>query len=733
MGSARRTADLISEMALLIVDDEESNRDMLSRRFERQGFEVTLAEDGPQALESIRNRTPDLVLLDIRMPGMSGMDVLQAIRERYSPTHLPVIMVTAEGQSASIVEALQIGANDYITKPVDMPVALARIRTLLSQKALSTALRESEERYARAARGANDGLWDWDLEKGEVYYSPRWKEMLGYREGEIGQRPDEWLCRVHPDDFPRLQTELAAHCRRETPQLECEHRIHCKDGTYRWVLSRGLAVWSEGGEATRIAGSQTDITAAKVADPLTGLPNRLLFMDRLERRIEINKRRPGRGFAILLLGVDRFKNVNDSLGHLAGDLLLKALAVRLRDGLRAADTVARLQEDCAIARLAGDEFAMLLDEIRQAGDVVSVAERIGAEMRAPFVLNGHEVFVTASIGIAGSANGYEHAEDLMRDADTALHCAKVAGRSRFEIFDSDMRRRAITRLQVETDLRRGVERNELRLHYQPIVDLRTGAIAGFEALVRWQHPSRGMVPPMDFIPVAEETGLIIPAGNWILEQACRDALHWLATTPGGARLPDDRPLTLHVNFSPVQLADLSAIHEIERILRRSWPVGRGFRLSFEITEGTMMHNSDAVSKLLTRLGDLHIGLDIDDFGTGYSSLSQLQHLPVQTLKIDRAFVGRIGLDGGDSLEITRTIVALAHNLGMDVIAEGVETAQQLAQLKALDCEYAQGYYFGKPTDQETAWSLIPAPGADLPTSPVALAPPPAGNSRIPLG
>ena len=692
-------------MALLIVDDEESNRDMLSRRLARQGFEVKQAEDGPQALAAIARETPDMVLLDIRMPGMSGMEVLRTIREQHSPTHLPVIMVTAEGHSASIVEALQSGANDYLTKPVDMPVALARIRTLLSQKTLASALRESEERYARAARGANDGLWDWDLEKGEIYYSPRWKEMLGYGDDEIGSRPDEWLCRVHPDDFPRLQAAVAAHCRREIPQLDCEHRMHCKDGTYRWMLSRGLAVWNANGEALRVAGSQTDITAAKVADPLTGLPNRLLFMDRLERRVELYRRRPTGEFAILLLGVDRFKNVNDSLGHLAGDLLLKALAARLREGLRAADTVARLQEDCGIARLAGDEFAVLLDEIGQAGNAVSVAERIGAAMRAPFAVNGHEVFVTASIGIAGSANGYDRAEDLMRDADTALHCAKAAGRARFEIFDAGMRRRAVSRLQIETDLRRALERNELRLHYQPIVDLRTGVIAGFEALVRWQHPLRGLVAPMEFIPVAEETGLIVPAGHWILEQACRDTQRWLRQYPGAPGPSAPARLTLHVNFSPVQLAELSAIDEIERILRRYWPDSRGVGLSFEITEGAMMRNSNTVSTLLTRLCDLHVGLDIDDFGTGYSSLSQLQHLPVQTLKIDRAFVSRIGQDN-DSLEIIRTIVALAHNLNMDVIAEGVETPRQLAHLKALECEYAQGYYFGKPTDGETAWALV---------------------------
>jgi diguanylate cyclase (GGDEF)-like protein/PAS domain S-box-containing protein len=707
-------------MALLIVDDEESNRDMLSRRLQRQGFEIQVAEDGPQALASIWNAAPDMVLLDIRMPGMSGMQVLQEIRKRYSPTELPVIMVTAESQSASVVEALQIGANDYVTKPVDMPVALARIRTHLNQKTLSAALRESEERYARAARGANDGLWDWDLEAGEIYFSPRWKEMLGYRDSDIGRRPDEWLCRVHPEDFPRLQAAVAAHCRRETPQLDCEYRMHSRDGTYRWMLGRGVAVWSESGEAIRIAGSQTDITASKVGDPLTGLPNRVLFMDRLERRIEQAGRHPEREFAVILLDVDRFKNVNDSLGHAVGDLLLQSLAARLRDALRSSDTVARLHEDCGVARLAGDEFALLLYEIRQPGNAVTVAERITAALRAPFMLNGHEVFITASMGIAGSVPGYERAEDLLRDAGTALHCAKMAGRARFEIFDADMRRRAIARLQMETDLRRAIERDELRLHYQPIVDLRTGNIAGFEALVRWQHPLRGLIYPVEFIAVAEETGLIVPAGHWILEQACRDVQRWLQSGRGQTVLPG---LTFHINFSPVQLAEPDAMREIERILLRSWPGGRGCGLSFEITEGTMMQNSDALMMLLARLRDLDIGLDIDDFGTGYSSLSQLQHLPVQTLKIDRAFVSQIGVED-ESLEIIRTIVALAHNLGMNVIAEGVETAQQLAELKALRCEYAQGYYFGKPTDRETAWSLALPPTGDVPNGRLrGLAPP----------
>jgi len=701
-------------MALLIVDDEESNRDMLSRRLERQGFQAITAADGPEALDAIRARPFDLVLLDIRMPGMNGIQVLQAIREQYPAAQLPVIMVSAEAQSASIVEALELGANDYITKPVDLPVALARIRTQIAQRSLQQALRESEERYARAARGANDGLWDWNLETGCIYFSPRWKEMLGFADAEIGADPMDWFNRMHPEDRVRFEDAVAAHRRRQTPQLACEHRVLDKDGRYRWMLTRGLAQWDASGKAIRMAGSQTDITAGKLADPLTGLPNRLVFMDRLERSIEYAQRHPNYAFAVLFLDVDRFKNVNDSLGHNLGNLLLQAMADRLRTGLRSADTVSRLQEDCRLARLGGDEFAVLLDDANQVQDAAAVAQRIAAALHAPFVLDSHEVFTTVSIGIAMSSIGYARPEDLLRDADTALYCAKEAGRARFEIFDAGMRRRAVTRLQMEMDLRRAVEREEFRLHYQPIVDLRASRIAGFEVLVRWQHPQRGLISPAEFIPLAEETGLIVPLGTRILEQVCRDMERWRLHDPAHP------PLNLHVNVSGVQLMQTGAIEDIERTVRRSRPDTNGFRLSLEITETTMMRNSEAICTLLARLRDLDIGLDIDDFGTGYSSLSQLHNLPVQTLKIDRSFVSRLGQDEEGS-EIVRTIIAMAHNLGMDVVAEGVETAEQLAQLKALDCEFVQGFYYGRPVALETAWSLVALPADALAAGAVGFA------------
>src|SRR5213082_1301762 len=353
---------------LLIVDDNEMNRDMLARRLERNGYLVDVVESAKQLMQRVKQNTVDLVLLDIEMPGISGLDALKTLRESYSPVQLPIIMVTAKSQSEDIVKALNLGANDYLTKPVDLPVALARIGTQLSHKRAQEALRESEERYALAARGANDGLWDWNLLDNAVYFSARWKAMLGFQDNEIGTNPEEWLERIHDADRERVKDEIAAHQKGSTPHFESEHRMLHKDGTFRWMLSRGLAVNGASGVPLRMAGSQTDITEGKVSDPLTGLPNRLLFIDRLGRLIKHAKRRKDYLFAVLFLDLDGFKMINDSLGHLMGDQLLLAVATRLEKCLRSSDTVARLGQGFTMARLGGDEFTVLLDDLKDAGD-----------------------------------------------------------------------------------------------------------------------------------------------------------------------------------------------------------------------------------------------------------------------------------------------------------------------------------------------------------------------------
>ncbi|HSE40971.1 MAG TPA: EAL domain-containing protein [Acidobacteriota bacterium] len=560
------------------------------------------------------------------------------------------------------------------------------------------ALRESEERYALAARGANDGLWDWNLKTNEVYYSPRWKEMLGWDEGSITQSPDEWFRRVNPDDVDRVKSGLATHLEGLTPHFENEHRMLHRDGTYRWMLTRGVAVRDANNKASRLAGSQTDITERKLAeeqllhdafhDALTNLSNRALFMDRLAGAVARARRREDYLFAVLFLDVDRFKVVNDSLGHIVGDLLLIAIARRLEICLRPGDTV---------ARLGGDEFAILLEDISDVSDSIRVAERIQKELQYAFNLSGYEVFATASIGIAPGSSSYERAEDILRDADTAMYRAKALGRSRHQVFDKAMHARAVALLQLETDLRRAVERNEFRLYYQPIVSFHSGKVYGFEALIRWLHPEKNIISPAEFIPIAEETGLIIPIGRWVLREACRQMKEWQHAYPN---LP---PLTVSVNLSGKQLSQPDLIQDIKSILSETG-LDPSY-LELEITESVIMENAEHAAEMLAQLRALRVQINVDDFGTGYSSLSYLHRFPVNNLKIDQSFVSRIGVDEENS-EIISTILTLARNLGLDVIAEGVETKEQLVHLQDLGCEQGQGFYFSVPVDHKGAAMLI---------------------------
>jgi diguanylate cyclase (GGDEF)-like protein/PAS domain S-box-containing protein len=682
---------------LLIVDDNEMNRDMLARRLERKGYVVGLAENAQNLLQRVKQDGVDLVLLDIEMPVISGLDALKNLRGHYSAAELPIIMVTAKTQSDDIVRALDLGANDYLTKPIDFPVAVARIGTQLSHKKAQEALKESEERYALAARGSNDGLWDWNLSANVVHFSPRWKAMLGFQESEIGTSPEEWFERIHDADRERVKKEIAGHQNGMTPHFESEHRMLHKDGSFRWMLSRGVAVHDASGTTTRMAGSQTDITEGKVSDPLTGLPNRLLFIDRVGRLIKHTKRRKDQLFAVLFLDLDGFKMINDSLGHLIGDQLLLGVASRLEKCLRSSDTVARLGETFTVARLGGDEFTVLLDDIKDPGDAKRAADRMMKALVAPFILGGKEVFTSVSIGIALSNSAYEQAEDILRDADTAMYRAKSLGKARYEVFDADMRAKVMARLQLETDLRHALERGEFRNFYQPIVALASGEIAGFEALLRWQHPTRGLLAPIEFIPVAEETGLIRELGWWNLREACQQISIWRASFMAHPHL------TISVNLSAKQFLQPNLVEDIRKLLSELQVPPEALKL--EITESTVMADPSGAVEMLAKIKSLGIHLAIDDFGTGYSSLSYLHRFPLDTLKIDRSFISSMG-DDGEGMEIARTIMPMANNLRLDVVAEGVETVQQFALLKKLHCKYGQGFYFSMPLSAEGTAALL---------------------------
>jgi diguanylate cyclase (GGDEF)-like protein/PAS domain S-box-containing protein len=685
--------------SLLVVDDSEANRDLLCRRLAHKGYTTTAATGGRQALERVGAQRFDLVLLDIMMPDLDGLSVLKTLRQTYSASELPIIMVTAKQESADIVEALDLGANDYVTKPIDFPVVLARVRTQLSHKRAEAALRESEERYALAMQGASDGLWDWNLASSEIYVSPRWKATLGIAEHEDISKPDAWFSLVHPEDRARLHADIASHCQGRTPHFENEHRLLHTDGAYRWMLSRGVAVRDAEGRAYRMAGSLTDITERKVTDGLTGLPNRLLFMDRLRQAIAHAQRRQNYLFAVLFFDVVRFKVINDSLGPAMGDQLLIAVAQRLEHGLRRGDTVTRLGTSHTVARLASDKFIILLDDLTDISDATRIAERLQRELAAPFVIETHEMYLSSRLGIALSTTGYERPEDVLRDAELALHRVKARGTVGYEVFDTGMHARAMARLQVETDLRRAVESQGFCVYYQPIVTLSTGRIGGFEALIRWQHPERGLVSPGEFIPVAEETGLILPVGAWVLQEACRQMRLWQN------QFPTDSPLFISVNLSGKQFAQPDLIDQIVGTLQETGLAASSVKL--EITESVLMDNPTAITPICEQLRALGVHLSLDDFGTGYSSLSYLHRFPLDTLKIDRSFVSRMDTDS-EGHAIVQTIITLAHQLGMDVVAEGIESAQHLLRLRDLGCEYGQGYFVSKPLDADMAETLLAA-------------------------
>jgi diguanylate cyclase (GGDEF)-like protein/PAS domain S-box-containing protein len=557
------------------------------------------------------------------------------------------------------------------------------------RKAAEESLRESEERYALAARGANDGLWDWKLTTNEIYFSPRWNQMLGLAEDNKWSDPEEWFLRIHPSDRERVRTEAGAILNGKRSEFNSEYRMYHKNGSFIWVLTRGIAIRDENGAAIRMAGSQTDITEGKVADPLTGLPNRLYFIERLDCAFESAFQRSTL-FAVLFLDLDKFKLVNDSLGHAAGDELLMGVAERLRGAVRESGRNGGLTRIPVVARLGGDEFAILLDDVGDEADAAIVADSILEKLKAPFNLEGRQMFASASIGIALSSSGHTP-EELLRNADTAMYHAKAMGKSRFEVFDERMRERAVARFEIETDLRNAIGTQQLILHYQPEMCLRTQRTIGYEALVRWNHPERGMLGPNEFIPIAEESDLILQLGRWVLKEACRQMAEWHRA------FASDPPRTISVNVSTRQLSDPRFVKDVEEILAETGLDPRCLKL--EMTESSIMGKPEATLATLRCLKLMNLGLEIDDFGTGYSSLSHLHLLPFDTVKIDRSFIRELGF-ASEGSEIVKTILELARSLEMQVVAEGVETREQLGMLTALGCDYVQGFYFSKPVSPQ---------------------------------
>jgi diguanylate cyclase (GGDEF)-like protein/PAS domain S-box-containing protein len=556
-------------------------------------------------------------------------------------------------------------------------------------------LQESEARFRSAFDYASVGMALVEPGGRFAQVNRSLSEITGYAEAELLAMNFQSL--THPDDLGRSLVQVHQVLAGQTPNFQLEKRYVHKDGHSVWVHWSVSQVCDVRSKTTRLIFQIQDITDRKRAeeqllhdafhDCLTGLPNRALFLDHLKLAIERAKRHAARPFAVLFLDLDRFKIVNDGLGHTVGDRLLVETARRLETCLRPGDTV---------ARFGGDEFTILLEDLKDRHEAMCVAERVQRELAAPFNFNGQEIFTSASVGIAYSALEYEEPEEILRDADTAMYRAKAAGHDRYQVFNQEMHSEARGRLRMETDLRRAVERHEFALVYQPIVALEDGRLTGFEALIRWQHPELGFISPVKFIPVAEETGLIVDIGQWVLDEACRQMREWVGLWPSG------QPLKMSVNLSSRQFAQPDFIGSVKNTLGETGLDARYLKL--EITESVVMENSETATSIFKEIRALGVDLSIDDFGTGYSSLSYLHRFPMNTLKVDRSFV--MQMHQRENAEIVRTIVTLADTLRMDVVAEGVETCDQLRQLKGLRCAYGQGYYFSKPVDARAAGEMV---------------------------
>jgi diguanylate cyclase (GGDEF)-like protein len=681
---------------LLIVDDDPLLRGMSARTLLHAGFTVREAANGEEALSAMAERTFDLVLLDVVMPGLDGYEICQKIRAMPGGARIPILMLTGLNNTASIELAYRHGATDFITKPINWTLLSHKVRYALRASAASEAMLHGRESLARAQSLAAMGNWT-VLPDGRMEASAQLLRLFGMPVvvGDVSYA-DTFLEIVLEEDRDTVR-RARAHLLADGTPYQLTFRVRRQDGAVRTLFEQAAPLQAGPGDPTRIEGITQDITERVQAeeriqqlahyDAVTGLPNRQFFAELAVPSLE-RAARAGAGCAVMHLDIDRFKEVNDALGRAGGDAALKAVAERLRSWTRNTDLAAVDQtpaERGMLAGVGGNGFTLLITDLAGQEQATLVAQRLLKAIAQPIVVDSHSLELTSSVGIAFFPNDAHELPRLLRCAEQALNAAKEAGRSQHRFFDEHMNARAASRLRLESDLRRAIEREELSLHFQPKVDANSGAIVGAEALLRWQHPERGLVPPQQFIEVAEESGLILPLTDWVLERACRSLREW---RDGGLK-----GIPLSVNLAAPSLTSMALLGKLDALMGRFDL--RPPSLILEITETILMQEVESGIALLQTLRERGYGVSLDDFGTGYSSLSYLKRFPLDELKIDRAFVTDAAIGGRDSA-LAAAIIALGRELGLHVVAEGVETREQSDFLLRRGCNVQQGYLFSKP-------------------------------------
>ncbi len=682
----------------LVVDDDFSLRISMGAALEKAGFEVVEADNGLAALPVFEEKKPDLVLLDVVMPKMDGFETCAAIRKLPGGEFAQILMVTGLNDFVSTEKAFEAGANDFVSKPINWVMLGHRGKYMLRAGRAFQDLIMSRRRLAKTQELAKLGNWQIHIASGKFHCSHEACRILGL-EGfsEVGF--SEFLSPIPPQEQGAVKEKIHVAVERKR-SLVANYRALLPDGSCKHILNQGEVLYDSGGMPEIMLGVVQDVTRLKEAeeeirllafyDGLTGLANRMLFLDRLDMEIE-NAKRHQYSFALLFMDLDQFKRVNDTLGHHIGDLLLKCVAETIQTSIRSTDTVARSgvdHSDSVIARLGGDEFTVLLSRIRDPESAATVARRLLQELQTTYDLDGHEVSVTASIGISVFPADGMKSETLMKNADSAMYHAKNSGRNSFQFYMESFNKAVVERFSIEGDLKKALVRNEFVLYYQPQVALATREIVGAEALIRWLHPQKGLIAPSRFIHIAEELGLIIDINKWVLTATCKQIHKWRR-----AGIPLVR---VAVNLSGYRLADQNIVSTIRGALD-AYELDAD-ALEVEITENILMQNTDDTILTLEQMKDMRLRIALDDFGTGYSSLSYLTNFPVDSIKIDRSFVMGCAAQS-NNMVVIKAIIAMGHSLDKKIVAEGIETQEQYELLKAYGCDEAQGFYFKPPVPQ----------------------------------